>query len=75
MWTFQDRSPLSAMTTLSSQGRQQFPSARCVSPRELLGRTAAALLLAESSAGPEHVHEQVVFRPELVVRNSSSTRH
>jgi hypothetical protein len=32
---------------------------------------AAELLLAESEAGHEHVHQQVVFRPELVVRTSS----
>ena len=40
-------------------------------PRQLLGRVAAELLLAESEAGAEHVHQQVVFRPELVVRTSS----
>ena len=42
-------------------------------PRELLGRTAARLLLAEASGEP-HTHEQVRFRPELVVRASTRVR-
>ena len=40
-------------------------------PRELLGRTAVQLLLEEVSGEP-HVHRQVVFDPELIVRTSSS---
>lgn len=40
-------------------------------PSRLIGRTAAELLLAEAEAGPDHVHEHVAFRPELVVRESS----
>jgi LacI family transcriptional regulator len=40
-------------------------------PRQLLGRTAAELLLAESEADDAHVHQQVLFHPELVVRASS----
>jgi LacI family transcriptional regulator len=40
-------------------------------PRQLLGRTAVELLLAEADAGPDHVHQQVVFEPELIVRASS----
>jgi LacI family transcriptional regulator len=39
-------------------------------PRELLGRTAARLLLEEAS-GEVHQHQQVRFRPELVVRAST----
>jgi LacI family transcriptional regulator len=42
-------------------------------PRELLGRTAARLLLEEAS-GEEHTHQQVRFRPELVVRASTGVR-
>jgi LacI family transcriptional regulator len=42
-------------------------------PRELLGRTAARLLLEEAS-GEEHTHQQVRFRPELVVRASTRVR-
>ncbi|MCW2819691.1 MAG: putative LacI-family transcriptional regulator [Marmoricola sp.] len=38
-------------------------------PRVELGRTAAELLLSESD--PDHVHRQVLFRPELVARASS----
>ncbi|TQS44476.1 LacI family DNA-binding transcriptional regulator [Cryptosporangium phraense] len=40
-------------------------------PRHLLGRTAAELLLAEADATDAHVHRQVRFSPELVVRASS----
>ncbi|TDV57135.1 LacI family DNA-binding transcriptional regulator [Actinophytocola oryzae] len=39
-------------------------------PRELLGRTAARLLLEEAS-DEVHTHQQVRFRPELVVRAST----
>jgi LacI family transcriptional regulator, galactose operon repressor len=42
-------------------------------PRELLGRTAARLLLEEAS-GEFHTHQQVRFRPELVVRASTRVR-
>ncbi|MGB3439349.1 MAG: LacI family DNA-binding transcriptional regulator [Actinophytocola sp.] len=40
-------------------------------PRELLGRTAARLLLEEASGEVAHSHQQVRFRPELVVRAST----
>ena len=44
-------------------------------PRYELGRRACQLLLAEAEArtgsGPDHVHKQVEFSPELVVRASS----
>ena len=40
-------------------------------PRELLGRTAARLLLEEASDEIRHKHQQVRFRPELVVRAST----
>jgi LacI family transcriptional regulator, galactose operon repressor len=39
-------------------------------PRQLLGRTAAELLLDESG-NPEHEHQRVMFTPELVVRGST----
>ncbi len=39
-------------------------------PRRDLGRTAAELLLDEAS-NAEHVHQQVVFTPELVARAST----
>ena len=38
-------------------------------PRQELGRTAAELVLAE--ADPDHTHQQVLFRPELVARGST----
>ncbi|HLU73501.1 MAG TPA: LacI family DNA-binding transcriptional regulator [Nonomuraea sp.] len=40
-------------------------------PRELLGRTAIELLLEEVSSPGEHRHRQVIFQPDLVVRESS----
>lgn len=40
-------------------------------PRELLGRTAAELLLAEAATGDDHEHRQIEFKPELIVRASS----
>jgi LacI family transcriptional regulator len=43
-------------------------------PRHLLGRTATELLLREAEGLPGHVHEQIQFTPELVVRESSVAR-
>jgi LacI family transcriptional regulator len=40
-------------------------------PRRQLGRTAAQLLLEEAAATGPHSHRQVIFQPELVVRESS----
>ena len=39
-------------------------------PRQLLGRTAAELVLDEAT-NPEHTHRQVLFTPELVARAST----
>jgi LacI family transcriptional regulator len=42
-------------------------------PRQLLGRTAVELLLAETeSPNGSHEHRQVEFKPELIVRESSA---
>jgi LacI family transcriptional regulator len=43
-------------------------------PRHLLGRTAAELLIEEASDDGNHEHKQVVFEPELIVRESSRVR-
>jgi LacI family transcriptional regulator len=43
-------------------------------PRQLLGRTAAQLLLDEALGEGVHQHRQVVFEPELAVRRSSQAR-
>ncbi|HEX9624949.1 MAG TPA: substrate-binding domain-containing protein [Streptosporangiaceae bacterium] len=43
-------------------------------PRHHLGRAAAQLLLEEALDGGNHQHRQVIFEPELVIRDSSSTR-
>jgi LacI family transcriptional regulator len=55
-------------------GAAAVPLSSVRQPRELLGRTAAELLLAESKDLDGHVHQQVVFHPELVVRTSSLSR-
>ena len=52
-------------------GAAAVPLSTIRQPRELLGHTAAELLLAETTTPEEHVHEQVVFPPELVVRAST----
>lgn len=41
-------------------------------PKIQLGRTAAQLLLEEARMGSGHAHQQVVFQPELVVRDTTS---
>jgi LacI family transcriptional regulator len=43
-------------------------------PRTLLGRTAARLLLDEALDPATHQHRQVVFEPDLIIRQSSA-RH
>jgi LacI family transcriptional regulator len=53
-------------------GAAAVPLTSVSQPRELLGRTAAELLLAEVRGDPEHQHRQVVFAPELVVRASTT---
>jgi LacI family transcriptional regulator len=42
-------------------------------PRMQLGHTAARLLLDEAADGETHQHRQVIFEPELVVRQSTQT--
>ncbi|MDX6244317.1 MAG: LacI family transcriptional regulator [Frankiales bacterium] len=41
-------------------------------PRHQLGRTAAELLIEEADQAVGHRHRQVVFEPELIVRESST---
>jgi LacI family transcriptional regulator len=52
-------------------GAAAIPLTSIRQPRDLLGRTAAKLLLQEASGNPDHVHEQIEFAPELVVRAST----
>jgi LacI family transcriptional regulator len=40
-------------------------------PRQQLGHTAARLLLDEAADGDAHQHRQVIFEPELVIRQST----
>ncbi|MDH6235569.1 substrate-binding domain-containing protein [Cryobacterium sp. CG_9.6] len=41
-------------------------------PSELIGYTAVDLLLREAAGGVNFEHEQIVFQPELVVRESTA---
>jgi LacI family transcriptional regulator len=41
-------------------------------PRQQLGRSAARMLIEESAADDSHQHQQVIFEPQLVVRQSTS---
>ena len=43
-------------------------------PRHQLGRSAAQLLIDETLVGEAHQHRQVIFQPELVIRQSSQVR-
>jgi LacI family transcriptional regulator len=43
-------------------------------PRHQLGRSAAQLLIDETLGEQAHQHRQVVFEPELVIRQSSQAR-
>ncbi len=43
-------------------------------PRHELGRAAAQLLLGEARDDDTHRHRQVIFEPELVVRQSTQAR-
>jgi LacI family transcriptional regulator len=52
-------------------GAAAVPLSSVRQPRHLLGHTAAELLFAESQADEAHVHQQVLFHPELVARASS----
>jgi LacI family transcriptional regulator len=54
-------------------GTAAVPLSSVRQPRHLLGRTAAELLLAEGEADESHVHHEVRFHPQLVVRASSVT--
>ena len=43
-------------------------------PRHLLGKTAADLLLEETQDPENHIHRQIEFEPDLVVRASTRSR-
>ncbi|MEV0201716.1 LacI family DNA-binding transcriptional regulator [Nonomuraea sp. NPDC050691] len=55
-------------------GAAAVPLSSIRQPREELGRVAAELLLEEIDAGERHRHRQVLFDPELVIRDSSVRR-
>jgi LacI family transcriptional regulator len=51
------------------------PLTSVAQPRQLMGRTAAEMLIAEARDREDgHEHRQVVLTPELVVRASSRLR-
>lgn len=50
------------------------PLTSVAQPRQLLGRTAAALAIEEARHGDQHQHRHIVSNPELVVRASTRLR-
>jgi LacI family transcriptional regulator len=52
-------------------GAAAVPLTSVRQPRSQLGEAATALLIEEVDRAGEHIHRQVVFEPELVVRESS----
>jgi LacI family transcriptional regulator len=54
-------------------GAAAVPLSSVRKPRQELGRRAAELLIDEARGG-DHRHEQHVFEPQLVVRESSMVR-
>jgi LacI family transcriptional regulator len=40
-------------------------------PRQELGRVAAQLLIEEAAGEGRHRHRQVIFQPELIIRQST----
>lgn len=54
--------------------QSSIPLSSIRQPRQLIGERAARLLFDEIDEDPRHVHAQVVFTPELVVRQSSQRR-
>ena len=52
-------------------GAAAIPLSSVRQPREQLGRAAAELLIEEINDEGTHRHRQVVFEPELIVRESS----
>jgi LacI family transcriptional regulator len=47
------------------------PLTSVAQPRVQLGRAAAELLIEEVESAPTHQHRQVIFEPELVIREST----
>ena len=52
-------------------GAAAIPLTSVRQPRREIGRRAAELLLSDSDATEDHVHEQVTLPTELVVRTST----
>lgn len=57
---------------LAWAGAATVPLTSVRQPRDLLGRTAVRMILDEIEQGTSHVHEHVIFPPELIVRESSA---
>ena len=55
-------------------GAAAVPLTSVRKPRQELGRRAAELLIEEANARGTHLHQQLVFEPTLVVRESSMVR-
>jgi LacI family transcriptional regulator len=55
-------------------GAAAIPLSSIRQPREQLGRAAAELLIEEINDEGSHRHRQVVFEPDLIIRESSVTK-
>jgi LacI family transcriptional regulator len=55
-------------------GAAAVPLTSVRKPRQELGRRAAELLIEEANAHETHLHQQLVYEPTLVVRESSMVR-
>jgi LacI family transcriptional regulator len=55
-------------------GAAAVPLSSVRKPRQELGRRAAELLIEEANAHETHLHQQLVYEPTLVVRESSMVR-
>jgi LacI family transcriptional regulator len=69
-WNVPDDLAIVGYDDIVFAGAAAVPLTSVRQPREELGRTAARLVLDEST-NPEHRHEQVVFTPVLVARAST----
>lgn len=64
--------PLMGYDDIDFANSAAVPLSSIRQPAYQLGKTSASLLFAEANnVQGEHVHQQILFRPELVVRNST----
>lgn len=73
------RSGLSVPTDMSVVGyddielaaENSLPLTTIRQPKQNMGRTAANLLIDEAERGSKHTHQQIVFQPDLIIRDTT----